>query len=227
MMAAMKPTPQQPDHNADPFQRRQAWWPAVARMAHRMQWMVWMLAWFGGLDRRGSFARRVARDLGALEHGVRCLLLLMRRRAGDMSFVTRPSHTRAPLETQDPIRKPARFSLTLSAFDPADHGAPHSAHTFPDTPQSAVLESTPDHRPEATQPRVRFAHRTRLGERLSALMDVLANPQPHAVRMARALRRAGLGVRALITRPRNTPAKCLNPPCSKGAVRAIPILDSS
>ena len=115
-------------HHACRAERRTDYWRVFGRMAHRLWWAVlaWML--FGWMDRSGQRRRDLAREITALEHGIRCILLVMRRkwRPASRSDLVERLARRAPVagdaKAVDGPRRVARFACLTGAFG-GDDGA--------------------------------------------------------------------------------------------------------
>ncbi len=115
----------------------------------------------------------------------------------------------------------ARFGMTVARF--ADAAGPvETAGTV------GVVHSAG--KPAQRNGRHKVNALQSLHARMAAIADVLADAEPHALRMARALKRAGLSVRALIMIPANICAASHAAPCAglSGLARAAPqLIDTS
>lgn len=135
----------------------------------------------------GPFRRKwigsVRRDIGKLEHAVRCLLLILRARPPAPKPL--PVFTVCTAAVRKPRRPlpPRRFSVSLRGFSwyPAQPArGPRSA----DGSSSAATRLRED--PSAA-----------LQRRLAALRAVFADPAPHAARIAAACRALGFSTHRL------------------------------
>ncbi|KCZ95436.1 hypothetical protein HHI_04750 [Hyphomonas hirschiana VP5] len=139
--------------------------------------------------------RALARHIGALEHGLRCLLILMR------ATPARPATLPAGLLARRaapprPRRKAARFALGLAQLA---NGFARYGH---DTSALASIRKAPPPRP-APPPRGPTASAPMadpaeaLRTRLEAMRAVFSDPQTHAAKLAARLRAKGLRLRGL------------------------------
>lgn len=135
--------------------------------------------------------RVLARHIGALEHGLRCLLLLMRA-APAPSLKVPEGLARAP--SRRVRRRTPRFSLSLSAL--AEGFARHGHETSALKSSRAANPAPPPPRgPTASAPLADPADA--LLARLEAMRAVFADPHGHAAKFAAILRGRGLALRAL------------------------------
>ena len=125
----------------------------------------------------------IRRDIGKLEHAVRCLLLILRARPPAPkpvpAFTTRASAAHKPRS----MAPPRRFSVSLRQFSWYPARPAPTSHSV-----DGSLEAAPRLREEPT---------AALQRRLAALRAVFADPAPHAARIAAACRALGFSMRRL------------------------------
>lgn len=144
-----------------------------------------------------SALRALGRHIGALEHGLRCLLLLMRAApAPSAKFPEGGLRGRDSSCARAPRRKARRFSLSLSQLAKgfARNGQDCSALTAPRKAHTA-RHAPPPRGPTASAPIADPAEA--LMARLHALRAVFADPHAHAAKMTALLRGKGFALRAL------------------------------
>lgn len=143
---------------------------------------------------KSSGLRLLSSHIGALEHGLRCLLLLMRAppapQAKMPEGLPRRSHG-----ARAPRRASKRFSLSLSAL--AKGFARYGRQAPALTPKKARVPapSKPPRGPTASAPVADPAEA--LAARLTALRAVFADPAGHAARLSAILRAKGITLRAM------------------------------
>lgn len=182
----------------------------------------------------GSGARRTAlriltRHVQRLEHGLRCLLLLMRARPAAPKPA--PFNARAGSRPSRPggiHARPARLSLSLAALA-AGFAANGAKVAFPGRRTSPRRPPAPrlPHDPTASAPIADPAEM--LLARLEAMRDVFADPHGHAARFAATLKRAGLRLKTLKGR---IPDPCIwqitdHVPAARAAQLVCPLHDTS
>lgn len=155
---------------------------------------LWSVQAFApGKIKRGAL-RVLARHTGALEHGLRCLLLLMRAAPSQGAEIPEGlSRTKVSARVR---RKASRFSLSLAQLAKgfARHGHDTSA-LAPKRREIAAPNTLPPRGPAASTPITDPADA--LLARLDAIRGVFADPHCHAARLAGILRDGGFTLRAL------------------------------
>lgn len=158
---------------------------------------VWALSSLSTGEARRRACRMIAHHIRRLEHGLRCLLLLMRARPATPKpapFEVRPG-TR-PSRQKAARRRPARFSLSLTALA-AGFAANGAKVAFPRPrpgPRTPPAPRLPD---DPTAPAPIADPAVMLHARLEAMRAVFADPQGHAARFAAILKGAGVRLKAL------------------------------
>ncbi len=219
-------------HDADPYAKKRALWRSMRRMAALILFQARMLAWLGLLSKRTAASRWLAHRLSALEHGLRCLLVialpagkndpLQIDRHGDQAEQSIP---RPPAWPGARRRKP--FSLSLKALGFSSDQAPvPDRHQGGKTPQTdapladqALLETFG----------VRPSPLADVQDRLAAIASVLNDTAAQVDRMRRHVARLGLVVRRRCSvRPSDDRAR---PRASSAMPRppgsAVPFIDTS
>ena len=133
--------------------------------------------------------------MGALEHGLRCLLLLMRAAPAPPAKIPE-GLGRATTPARATRRKSPRFSLGLAQLAKgfARHG--HDVSALLSTRKACAAHAArPPRGPTASAPIADPAEA--LLARLQAIRAVLADPHAHAAKFAAILRGKGLALRAL------------------------------
>lgn len=157
----------------------------------------------GGTRRRAL--RALARPIHSLEHGLRCLLLLMQARpALPKPLPSEPCPCRASCRRKTGRRRPARFSLSLAALA-AGFAANGAKVSRPRRRARAPLPPAPRRPDDPTASAPIADPADLLRARLQAMRAVFADPHGHAARFAAILKGAGLRLktlRALIPDPR-------------------------
>lgn len=142
---------------------------------------------------RASALRALARHIGALEHGLRCLLLLMRAAPAPQVKLPEGLARRQPRGAGR--RKSHRFSLSLSALA---KGFGRKGREIPGLAPSRHVPpaaSRPPRGPTASAPIADPAELLRA--RLTALRAVFADPRGHAAKLSAMLSARGFRLRAL------------------------------
>ena len=63
-------------HAPDPYARQRSLWRDMRGYARWVVWWFEVAAFFGLLNKPGLWSRWLARELGRLEHGLRCLMII-------------------------------------------------------------------------------------------------------------------------------------------------------
>ena len=63
-------------HAPDPYARQRSLWRDMRSYARWVIWWFEVATFFGLLKRQGLWSRWLAREMGRLEHGLRCLLII-------------------------------------------------------------------------------------------------------------------------------------------------------
>ena len=209
-------------HAPDPYARQRTLW---SRWRCYARWVVWwfeVATFFGLLKRQGLWSRWLARELGRLEHGLRCLLIIG---AQKVRCVTRPQPSPSRGERFDPdcgdgcdgsLHLVGRvgvggFSFSLRAFK----NPKKTDTTISERPQKAT-------RPADASPELD------LTTRLNAVLDVFENSSTYTAEMANRLAKRGIKLnRPLTQRPSGVERPNWCDEILSGPFGAIPHLDSS
>ncbi len=210
----------------DPYFKDRRYWRSVARMARRLNWLVFWLGCSGWLNHQGQVARWINQQVTALGLGLRNLLVIASANASTSdsrqidlpaSSVARPGHQ----------KRGRQFSLTLADFDLPIANRPEQPPTSSLCPESASGQTDTSPEPLSPMAKTMLTPYQRFQAQLDGMADVFADPHPYAVRMARRLRQLGLKARRIATRPRNKTARCIATTGRLGPTYAVPINDSS
>ena len=210
-------------HTPDPYARQRSLW---RDMRHYARWVIWwfeVAAFFGLLKRQGLWSRCLVRELGRLEHGIRCLLIIGAQRltppqpspsrggrfepdCGDDSVHTKDDSL--PLVGRVGV---GGFSFSLRAFK-------NPKNT--DTTTSKRPQKAP--RPADASPKLD------LTTRLNALLDVFENSAAYTTEMAKRLAQRGIKLKRLLAqRPSGVERPKWSDALASAPVFTIPKLDSS
>lgn len=149
-------------------------------------WTIFQLA--PGRARRAAL-RILARHVGALEHGLRCLLILMRAApvaAPPFPGLPTPSNRRSVSALAR--QQPARFSLSLARLAQgfAQRGAPLNYS------RKSLSRPCPQQQAAPASPSRAVSPADAIGARLQAMRAVFDDPHRHAAKLAAILRAGGL-----------------------------------
>ena len=206
-------------HASDPYARQRTLW---SRWRCYARWVIWwfeVATFFGLLKRQGLWSRCLARELGRLEHGLRCLLIIGAQRLTP----PQPSPSRGGRFNpdcgdgcDDSLPLVGRvgvggFSFSLNAFKTPQN----TDTTISERPQKAT-------RPADASPELD------LTTRLDAVLDVFENSSTFTAEMARRLAQRGIKLkRPLTQRPSGAERPKWCDEILSGPFGAIPHLDSS
>ena len=185
-------------HAPDPYARQRSLW---SRWRHYARWVVWwfeVAAFFGLLEKPGLWSRCLARELGRLEHGLRCLLIIGAQKVRCVTPPTgltppQPSPSRGGSDLwrgyvpgQDSLPLVGRvgvggFSFSLKAFDQPQNTDTTSLRNAPKRPLAPPMRS------------VELDLTTR---RRHAMLDVFENSAAYTAEMARRLAQRGIKAEA-------------------------------
>ena len=219
-MCAMK------SHVPDPYARQRSLW---SRWRCYARWVIWwfeLATFFGLLEKPGLWSRCLARELGRLEHGLRCLLIIG---AQKVRCVTppQPSPSRGgrfdPDCGDDSVHAKDNslplvgrvgvggFSFSLRAFN---------------NPKNT--DTTISKRPKTASGPADTSAELDLTTRLNALLDVFENSSAYTAEMARRLAQRGIKLRRLSAqRPSGVERPKWRDEMPSAPFAAIPHLDSS
>ncbi len=175
-----------------PTANRRQFWRAARQMLALLEWQVRMLAVLGVLSRPGRMSRWAKRRCGEIEHFLRCILVIaLSARPGMQPTQAAQGSPRLsgssidPDDRQDapfaPTHRRMKLGLSLARLGyagPAPTIDGRKVQRF--KPSDAKTPGPCAHDPS---------------ERLVAMADVLANPDLHLARLARRMKRLGLGLR--------------------------------
>ena len=210
-------------HAPDPYARQRSLWRDMRGYARWVVWWFEVATFFGLLKRQGLWSRCLARELGRLEHGLRCLLIIGAQRLTP----PRPSPSRGGRfdpdcgescvhANDDSLPLVGRvgvggFSFSLRAFDQPQN--PHT--TISKRPQKAPCLS--DAPPELD-----------LTTRLDAVLDVFENSAAYTAEMANRLANRGIKLkRPLTQRPSGAERPNWADALASAPFLKLPKLDSS
>lgn len=178
-------------------------WTLTRRFLLMLMAILWGVQRLAPGKFRESALRVLARHTRALEHALRCLLLLMR--AAPAAPANVPKGLPRNASTPRTRRGAPRFSLSLNQLAQgfARRGLDASALTA-NRKRGTARNAPPPRGPTACAPIADPAETLRA--RLEAMRAVFAHPHLHAARLAALLRGAGLSLRA---RKSLTPAAAL------------------
>ena len=154
----------------------------------------WSIANLAPGRAKSAAFRILARHIRALEHGLRCLLILMRAApVAAPSFPGLPTPSTRSGVSAPCRRKPARFSLSLARLAQgfAEQGAPLNCSPNPSPGPCPRRPALPKAPLQAIPPA------DALRARLHAMRAVFENPHWHAAKLAAVLRAGGLILRGL------------------------------
>lgn len=170
-------------------------WKGLRALFLMLTAALWTVACLAPGSLKAASLRLLARHTGALEHGLRCLLLLMR--GAPQAGAKLPEGLARSSAPRRAGLKPPRFSLSLAALAKgfARNGHDVSALAPPRNPAAAHC---PRPLPFPTPPALPPADPADLLKaRLDALRAVFADPHGHAARLAANLLARGFCLRAL------------------------------
>ena len=209
-------------HAPDPYARQRSLWRDMRSYARWVVWWFEVAAFFGLLEKPGLWSRWTARELGRLEHGLRCLLIIG---AQKVRCVTPPQPSpsrggsdlwRGNVPGQDSLPLVGRvgvggFSFSLKAFK---------------NPQNT--DTTASERPKTASRPADAPNDIDLTTRLNALLDVFENSAAYTAEMARRLAQRGIKLkRPLAQRPSGAKRPNWTDALAPAPFLKIPILDSS
>ena len=213
-------------HTPDPYARQRSLWRDMRGYARWVVWWFEVATFFGLLEKPGLWSRCLAREMGRLEHGLRCLLIVG---AQKVRCVTppQPSPTRGgrfdPDCDDDSVHAKddslplvgrvgvGGFSFSLKAFD----NPKNTNSTISKRPKTAS-------RPADAQ--VELGLTTRLG----ALLDVFENSAAYTAEMARRLAQRGIKLKRLLAqRPSGVERPKWSDALASAPFLKLPKLDSS
>ena len=210
-------------HTPDPYARQRSLW---SRWRCYARWVVWwfeLATFFGLLEKPGLWSRCLAREMGRLEHGLRCLLIIGAQRltppqpspsrggrfdpdCGDDSVHAKDNSL--PLVGRVGV---GGFSFSLKAFD---------------NPKNT--NSTISKRPQKAPRPADAPNDIDLTTRLDAVLDVFENSAAYTAEMARQLAKRGIKLkRPLTQRPSGAERPKWSDAMASAPFAAIPHLDSS
>ena len=199
------------------------------------RWVVWwfeVAAFFGLLKRQGLWSRWLAREMGRLEHGLRCLLIIGAQKVRCFTPPTgltppQPSPSRGGgldpdcvegcvLAKDNSLPLVGRvgvggFSFSLKAFDNPKNTNSTISKRSKTTPRPADAPNDID-----------------LTTRLNAVQDVFENSSAYTAEMAKRLAKRGIELkRPLTQRPSGVERPIWDDALAPASLSKIPKLDSS
>ncbi|MGE6697815.1 hypothetical protein ACQKH5_09000 [Hyphomonas sp. NPDC076900] len=168
-------------------------WKLLRGLLLMLTGALWSVQHLAPSRMRAGALRNLARHIGALEHGLRCLLLLMR--AAPAPRVKLPEGLARCQPRRTGRRKSHRFSLSPGTLAKgfARHGREISG--LAPKPCAPPPTSRPPRGPTASAPIADPADLLRA--RLAALRAVFADPHGHAAKLSAILSARGFRLRAL------------------------------
>ena len=213
-------------HAPDPYARQRSLWRDMRGYARWMVWWFELATFFGLLKRQGLWSRWLARELGRLEHGLRCLLIIG---AQKVRCVTppQPSPSRGgrfdPDRCEDSVHTKDNslplvgrvgvggFSFSLKAFDQPQNTDTTISKRRQKAPRPADAPAELD-----------------LTTRLNALLDVFENSSAYTAEMARRLAQRGIKLKRLLAqRPSGVERPIWTDALAPAPFLKLPKLDSS
>ena len=209
-------------HASDPYARQRTLW---SRWRCYARWVIWwfeVATFFGLLKRQGLWSRCLARELGRLEHGLRCLLII---EAQKVRCVTRPQPSPSRGERFDPdcgdgcdgsLHLVGRvgvggFSFSLRAFK-----------------NPKKTDTTISKRPKTASRPADAPIDIDLTTRLNAVLDVFENSSTFTAEMAKRLAKRGIKLKRLLAqRPSGVEIPNWSDALAPAPFFKLPKLDSS
>ena len=184
-------------HASDPYARQRSLWRDMRGYARWMVWWIELATFFGLLKRQGLWSRCLAREMGRLEHGLRCLLIIGAQKVRCFT-PPQPSPSRGGRfepdcgegcvhDRDDSLPLMGRvgvgsFSFSLRAFK---------------NPQNT--DTTISKRPQKARHLADAPNDIDLTTRLNAVLDVFENSSAYTAEMAKRLAKRGIKLKRPLT----------------------------
>ena len=170
-------------------------WKGLRALFLMLTAALWAAARLAPGPLKASSLRLLARHVGALEHGLRCLLLLMR--GAPKRSATVPEGLPQGTTPRQMSGKPPRFSLSLTALARGFARNGHDITALAPARKEAAARNAPLPRGPSCIPAPAIDPSEQLRARLGALRAVFADPHGHSARLAANLLARGFRLRAL------------------------------